>query len=62
MSAANPSQGGEFKVVEDQQWHVVHITLSKEQQVELERLTGLKLERLNIAVEELADLGDLIAN
>jgi hypothetical protein len=44
------------------QLHIVKIQLSPEQRVELEKLTGVKVEDLKIGVEDLVDLADLVAN
>lgn len=42
--------------------HVVTIKLTQEQKTELHRLTGEVLEELRIGVEDLVDIGDLVAN
>lgn len=42
--------------------HIVSIKLTSEQRVELEKLTGEKLTELRIGVEDLVDIGDLVAN
>ena len=42
--------------------HVVTIKLSSEQRTELQRLTGETLHELRIGVEDLLDIGDLVAN
>lgn len=42
--------------------HIVSIKLSDAQRAELERLTGQKLTELRIGVEDLLDIGDLVAN
>lgn len=42
--------------------HIVTIKLTPEQKTELHRLTGEALEELRIGVEDLVDIGDLVAN
>jgi len=42
--------------------HVVTIKLTSEQRSELQRLTGETLHELRIGVEDLIDIGDLVAN
>lgn len=42
--------------------HVVTIKLTSEQRSELQRLTGETLQELRIGVEDLIDIGDLVAN
>lgn len=42
--------------------HVVTIKLTGEQRSELQRLTGETLHELRIGVEDLVDIGDLVAN
>lgn len=56
----NPEQAR--KTIDTDDWHVVTIQLTSEQQAELSRLTGENVVNLKIAVENLADLSDLIAN
>lgn len=43
-------------------WTLVTIDLSPEQQEAIVRLTGERLLQLKILVEDLVDLGDLVAN
>jgi hypothetical protein len=43
-------------------WTLVTIDLTAEQQQALTRLTGERLVQLKILVEDLVDLGDLVAN
>lgn len=42
--------------------HIVSIKLTPEQRTEIAKITGETLDELRIGVEELADLGDLVAN
>lgn len=42
--------------------HVVSIKLTPQQRTELEKLTGEKLTEIRIGVEDLIDIGDLVAN
>jgi hypothetical protein len=42
--------------------HLVTIKLSPQQRADLEKLTGEKLHELRLGVEDLLDLGDLVAN
>jgi hypothetical protein len=42
--------------------HVVSIQLTEEQSTALEKLTGERLDELNMMVEDLEDIADLMTN
>ncbi|MBB3610886.1 hypothetical protein [Rhizobium sp. BK602] len=42
--------------------HIVTIKLTPEQRTEFQRLTGETIQELRIGVEDLLDIGDLVAN
>lgn len=42
--------------------HEITVTLNEAQRLELSRLTGRDLTHIKIGIQDLADIGDLVAN
>lgn len=43
-------------------WHMVAVQLNEEQQQAIQKITGEKITKLKILLEDLVDLSDLVAN
>ncbi|MDP8930132.1 MAG: hypothetical protein M3O70_16580 [Actinomycetota bacterium] len=54
--------GGEVGPIEIENWKMVKIALSEDQQAAIKAATGENLLHLRIVVEDLVDLADLVAN